>query len=330
MWHCDARHEEKRKIKIKDEKLLRTEVTFEGVIRRFVVCAPKFDEDSLSPLGRSTRRSLALDFDSPDLHDPDRPRGGLLFMNDYWHDESPGTAKESDIYHLFAQHRVPHVAEMETGGDIPDMVTITQGYGPVDLTTFCNVKDLVKCIADAIEAHQPAFDRAHILHCDIRAGHIMITLNHAGFLIESDECIILTDRSEGTSDGSAKIDLLNRYSARPCFAIQHLNELLRKLPDVFVIRYQPKRTTEEIQTHETWTISYPDRATELPAPPYFTKMGKLENPTWLVETLHAHAEKMTGTAVEKAANTIRRRWPVLIKSGGKAWALRSIDEAMEE
>ncbi|KAG7442429.1 uncharacterized protein BT62DRAFT_1079287 [Guyanagaster necrorhizus] len=92
-----------------------------------------------------------------------------------------------------------------------------QGYGPVseelycplklqalriflktirrDLTTFCNVKDLVTCIADAIEAHQPAFDSAHILHCHIRAGLIMITLNHGGFLIKSDECIILTDRS---------------------------------------------------------------------------------------------------------------------------------------
>ncbi|KAG7439130.1 uncharacterized protein BT62DRAFT_1014324 [Guyanagaster necrorhizus] len=97
---------------------------------------------------------------------------------------------------------------------------------------------------------------------------------------------------EGTSGGSAKIKLLNRYSAMPCFAIQHLNELLRELLDVFVIRYQSKCTTEEIQTHETWMIPYPDPTTELPAASYFMKMGKLENPTWLVETLRAHAEKM--------------------------------------
>ncbi|KAG7443883.1 uncharacterized protein BT62DRAFT_1008559 [Guyanagaster necrorhizus] len=123
MWHGDARAKQKRKIKIEKQKLLRMEVTLQGVVRRFVVCAQNFDEDSLSPFGQSTCRSLALDLDSPDLHDPKNPRGGLLFMKVYWRADSSGTAKESDIYHLLAQHRVPHVAEMETGGDVPDMVT---------------------------------------------------------------------------------------------------------------------------------------------------------------------------------------------------------------
>ncbi|KAK0215093.1 hypothetical protein IW262DRAFT_1278074 [Armillaria fumosa] len=215
MWYGDARAKPKRDIKISDQKLYRINMSLDGKARRFVVCAPKFDDGAFSPFGRSTRRSLAIDLDCVDLRDPKKPPAGLLFMKDYWREDSPRTAKESDIYHLLAQHQVPHVAEMETGGDIPNMVTLTQEYVQVeseigllilqahriflrtigrDLKTFCNVKDLVICIADAMEAHQAAFDKACILHCDISVGNIMITSDHRGFLIDWDHCIILTDR----------------------------------------------------------------------------------------------------------------------------------------
>ncbi|KAK0224416.1 hypothetical protein EDD85DRAFT_891876 [Armillaria nabsnona] len=216
MWHGDARAKPKRDIKIEDQKLFRINMTLDGKARRFVVCAPKFDDGAFSPFGRSTRRSLAIDLDCVDLRDPEKPRAGLLFMKDYWREDSPRTAKESNIYHLLAQHQVPHVAEMETGGDVLNLLTITQEYVPAeseiclpilqahriflktigrDLTTFCNVKDLVICIADAMEAHQAAFDKACILHRDISVGNIMITPGHRGFLIDWDHCIILTDRS---------------------------------------------------------------------------------------------------------------------------------------
>ncbi|KAK0435364.1 hypothetical protein EV421DRAFT_1835740 [Armillaria borealis] len=220
MWHGDAGPKPKRNIKIEDQKLLCINMALDNETRRFVVCAPKFDDGAFSPFGRSTRRSLAVDLDSPDLEDPEKPYGGLLFMKDYWREDSPRTVKESDIYHLLAQHNVPHVAKMETGGDVPNMVTITQQHARAlpnqlpenrlptlrahriflktigrDLTTFCSVKGLVTCIADAMKAHQVAFDRACILHRDISVGNIMITPDHRGFLIDWDHCVVLTDRS---------------------------------------------------------------------------------------------------------------------------------------
>ncbi|SJL17463.1 uncharacterized protein ARMOST_21014 [Armillaria ostoyae] len=165
-------------------------------------------------------RSLAVNLDSPDLEDPEKPYEILLFMKDYWHEDSPQTIKESDIYHLLAQHNIPHVAKMETGGDVPNMVTITQQYARAllnqlpgnclptlqahriflktigrDLMTFCSIKSLVTCIVDAMKAHQAAFNRACILHCDISVRNIMITPDHQGFLIDWDHCIVLTDRS---------------------------------------------------------------------------------------------------------------------------------------
>ncbi|KAK0439066.1 uncharacterized protein EV420DRAFT_1735622 [Desarmillaria tabescens] len=91
---------EKREMNIEDQKLFCMDVTLDGKPQQFVVCAPKFDDGAFSPFGRSTRRSLAIDPDSPDLRDPAKSRAGLLFMQDYWREESPQIAKESDIYHL--------------------------------------------------------------------------------------------------------------------------------------------------------------------------------------------------------------------------------------
>ncbi|KAG7442399.1 uncharacterized protein BT62DRAFT_1010322 [Guyanagaster necrorhizus] len=105
--------------------------------------------------------------------------------------------------------------EMETGGDVPGMVTISRKHVGIsgcdihrprkllshrvlktigkDLTMFFNVKDLVICVADAMEAHQAAFDKACILHCDISAGNILITPNKRGF--DWDHCSILKART---------------------------------------------------------------------------------------------------------------------------------------
>ncbi|KAK0214664.1 hypothetical protein EDD85DRAFT_963055 [Armillaria nabsnona] len=191
MWHGDAGPKPKRDIKIEDQKLLRIDMTIDDEARRLW----------------SVPRSSTM---APSRHLDDRrkPYGGLLFMKDYWREASPRTVKESDIYDLLAPHDVPHVDKMETGGDVPNMVTITQEHVRAlpnqrpgnrfptlqthriflqtigrDLTTSCSVKSLVTCIADAMKAHKAA------------VGNIMITPDHRGFLIDWDHCVILTDRS---------------------------------------------------------------------------------------------------------------------------------------
>ncbi|KAK0476089.1 hypothetical protein IW261DRAFT_1402073 [Armillaria novae-zelandiae] len=389
MWHGDAGPTPKRDIDIEDQKLLSIEMTLEDKFRRFIVCAPKFDDGAFSPFGRSTRRSLAIDLDSPDLEDAKKPYGGLLFMKDYWREDSPRTVKESDIYHLLAQHEVPHVGKMETGGDIPDMVTKTQHYARAfpnqlprhrlptlqahriflqtigrDLTTFCSVKSLVTCIADAMKAHQVAFHRACILHHDISVGNIMITSKHRGFLIDWDHCVVLTDRSadkrvgrtgtwqfmsacllasfgtthtivddresslwvllyvalrytpnsllpvelhqdlrycfqdsvvgpHGETGGKGKRAVLNDKQGLPSFRVQGLHELLRELVDVFAVRYQPKPSAEDDALYDFVKASpNPQMAENSATGQYLTKIEKLNNPTWLFQTLRKHAKAM--------------------------------------
>ncbi|KAK0439052.1 uncharacterized protein EV420DRAFT_1316297 [Desarmillaria tabescens] len=384
MWHGESGPKAKREINIEDQKLFRINMTLNGQARRFVVCAPKFDDGAFSPFGRSTRRSLAIDLDTS---------WGILFMKDYWREDSARTAKESDIYGLLAQHKVPYVAEMEAGGDIPDMITITQEHvgGPLshrfpddevyllptlqahriflktvgrDLTTFCSVKGLVTCIADAMEAHQAAFDRACILHRDISVGNIMITPDHRGFLIDWDHCVILNNRgddkricrtgtwqfmsahllasygtvhtlvddressvwvllyvtlrhtrnsflptklhhnlklwfedsvieSRGETGGEGKYGVLTgAHKVLPSFDVYGLDQLIRELVDVFAVRYEPEPTAENELLYEQVMATLPHMAALTPKGMRLTRMEKLNNPTWLCNTLRRHAEDM--------------------------------------
>ncbi|KAF8899832.1 hypothetical protein CPB85DRAFT_1327039 [Mucidula mucida] len=227
MLHCEAKAV-RADVAPVSERLFWVTLTVDGTTRCFIIPAPKFHWGCLSPFSRSTCRSLAYD-PSKDLDNyvdnaPPSPmsRSSLFFMKDYWQEPSTRTKPKAEIYRLLAQHKVPNVAEMEVGGDIPGMITRTQEVEflvfahklpngrkyhhlrlPLqchrillrtiarDLMAFENCKTLLTCVADAMEAAQAAFTLARILHHDISVGNIMITPKDRGVLINGDLCLVL-------------------------------------------------------------------------------------------------------------------------------------------
>ncbi|KAK0470341.1 uncharacterized protein EV420DRAFT_108287 [Desarmillaria tabescens] len=78
------------------------------------------------------------------------------------------------------------------------IVLVTRGR---PLESFETAKQLVRCVADAMEAYQKAYELAGILHRDISVGNIMMTLNREyrrGLFIDWDHCV-LVDRVCGSS-----------------------------------------------------------------------------------------------------------------------------------
>ncbi|KAF9017562.1 hypothetical protein BDZ89DRAFT_993821 [Hymenopellis radicata] len=395
------------------ETLFEMTISFEGKTRQFIVPAPKFQLGSFHPFSRSTRRSLAYDpsYDEEDAVDDNEREayGGILFMKDYWREPCGKlTRPEADIYKLLAEHDIPYVAEMEAGGDIPGMRTRTQetrflavSHPPPDghkhrkrplrchrlflrtvardLSTFGNCRTLVNCVADAMEAAQEAFDRAHILHRDISAGNIMIAPGHRGVLVDWDRCIVL-DLNDDAPYGSSgtwpfvSVHLVDAQCAREngqnnketfaphsliddresafwvllfiamlylphnlrrprqlfyqmdqwlnygygfhssslgkrnClsewaehqrvveFAIPGLNELLRELARVFIVRYDYTPPREMDKKMYYTMLDTPNAAKfihELPYGKYLYGKERMECRTWLYDTLRAHAKDIS-------------------------------------
>ncbi|KAF8899839.1 hypothetical protein CPB85DRAFT_1327065 [Mucidula mucida] len=173
LYHSDILHCEAKAVRADvapvSERLFWVTLTVDGTMRRFIIPAPKFHWGCLLPFSHSTCRSLAYD-PSKDLDNyvdnaPPSPtsRFSLFFMKDYWQEPSTQTKPKAEIYRLLAQHKVPNVAEMEVGGDIPGMITPAQA----------------------------AFTLARILHRDISVGNIMITPKDRGVLIDWDLCLVL-------------------------------------------------------------------------------------------------------------------------------------------
>ncbi len=133
----------------------------------YVIPAPVYHDGFLSPFGRSTRRGIVMRLSD----------SRVLYLKDYWREDSALTLKESEIYERLALHNVENVAEMAAGGDVDGMETIGHQYAGAawvhwitplriralsahrillltlgrDLLTFPTAKSLVKCVADAMK-----------------------------------------------------------------------------------------------------------------------------------------------------------------------------------
>ncbi|KAK0222893.1 hypothetical protein EDD85DRAFT_860133 [Armillaria nabsnona] len=179
--------------------LLRLTVGSRSDKRVFIIGAPDWHQGGYSPFGRPTRHGMAY----CELNKK------TFFYKDYWREDARHTIPESEVYHLLAEHEIPHVAQMELGGD-NGFETIGHGYTSKawarghhqirclighlivlitkgrPLESFETAKQLVSCVADAMEG---------ILHRDISVGNIMMTLdrnNRRGILIDWDHCALVS------------------------------------------------------------------------------------------------------------------------------------------
>ncbi|KAG7095991.1 hypothetical protein E1B28_006674 [Marasmius oreades] len=185
---------------------------------RYIICVPVFHPDTYTPFGRCTRRSLAFNPDTGSVH----------FYKDYQSQNYAATLKEAEVYERINDKRrigeVPRgLCTMISGGDVPNTKTIGHEYWkeewvygtviePIQLIThrivlkevgasikaFTNIKTLLTCAADAMEAHTWLVHELRLLHRDISPGNILMEREadeyhvRRGFLIDFDHALDLT------------------------------------------------------------------------------------------------------------------------------------------
>ncbi|KAG9223402.1 hypothetical protein CCMSSC00406_0007589 [Pleurotus cornucopiae] len=187
----------------------------------YVVPAPTFNGGMFSPFGRMTRNRPAV------LITKNLANCIVMFFKDYWREHSEHTKTEAGVYNLQVTNAKTkeclYFAKMHAGGDaeVDGRPATTIGYDmrsntgklpirhltahSIFLTTigrnlkmFRSARELVSCMADAMEAHQLAYDELHILHRDISAGNILISTDKPdrGILIDWDHCIFMDNLTE--------------------------------------------------------------------------------------------------------------------------------------
>ncbi|KAK0472031.1 hypothetical protein IW261DRAFT_1666159, partial [Armillaria novae-zelandiae] len=206
-WRGEMSFSVMNQMSITQLALLRLTVGSGDEKRVFIIGVPRWHQGGYSPFGRATRHGMAF----CELNEE------TFFYKDYWREDSPHSIPESEVYDLLAKHEIPHVAQMELGGD-NGFETIGHGYASKawarahhkirylighlivliikgrPLESFETAKQLVSCVADAMEAHQNAYELVGILHRDISARNIMMTLNpenRQGILIDWDHCVLV-------------------------------------------------------------------------------------------------------------------------------------------
>ncbi|KAJ8703439.1 hypothetical protein PTI98_002061 [Pleurotus ostreatus] len=186
----------------------------------YVVPAPTFNGGMFSPFGRVTRNRAVVQI----------TKNVVMFFKDYWREHSEYTKTEAEVYDLLSTNSKTkaclYFAKMHAGGDaeVDGCPATTIGYDDTDmpwktgkllirkltahfiiletigrdLKMFRSARELVSSMADAMEAHQLAYDELHILHRDISAGNILISTDKPdrGILIDWDHCIFMDNLTE--------------------------------------------------------------------------------------------------------------------------------------
>ncbi|KAF8652774.1 hypothetical protein AX16_004166 [Volvariella volvacea WC 439] len=306
--------------------------------KRYIVPAPLCDTECFSPFGRVSRGRLVYELGG----------GKLRYLKDSWREDSPYTKPEAEIYRLLEEKGVEYVARMSDGGDTGHQtvgheyksctwVSQNKGlrvqhlYGHIvalvdigrDIETFKTAHQLVTCLADAMEGHKQALEKAGVLHRDISTGNIMMTWdpdNRRGFsltgttilfrslsrsILESDA---LDERVPGNRESAFHVLMWMTLSFLP--HTLRLGELRRQLgvfdaydeEDGFAfgsdtrIQVRPhlgfRGRLEPVgrfisQLNEVFRVRYDEfilRLEEL--------IEKLNSPTWLIQTLREAAQQL--------------------------------------
>ncbi len=116
-WRGKALDMARRQMSVTQLALLRLTVGAGNDKRVFIIGTPDWHQGGYSPFGRATRHGMAY----CELNKK------TFFYKDYWREDAPHTIPESEVYHLLAEHEIPHVAQMELGGD-SGFETIGHGY----------------------------------------------------------------------------------------------------------------------------------------------------------------------------------------------------------
>ncbi|KAH8914947.1 hypothetical protein BT69DRAFT_1357194 [Atractiella rhizophila] len=204
--------------------------------RQFYVSTP-FTYRHNVPVGRGTRCFRAFD---PEGATDEEQR---VFLKDTW--RNVGYAKaEGEIYELLKEKGVPHVLKPVAHGDVPGMLQLASAgekslrhYRLVldkvvrPLWEFTSMKCLVQALADALEAHQKAFDssggQASILHRDISEGNILFDDNGRGFLCDWE----LARVGEDTSEASERTGTEEFMSLRLLESMAHDSPIQHEVQD---------------------------------------------------------------------------------------------------
>ncbi|KAL6308505.1 hypothetical protein BKA93DRAFT_822250 [Sparassis latifolia] len=149
--------------------------------REFLVGKPHFLSDDLQ--GRATRGYVALDCS----------KKHFVFLKDAWRVSGAGMQKEGDALRTLQKAGVTHVPTLVCHGDIGGQISSTQEHvapgQPND--TYVHYRlvveqvcrpihghrsglELVRIIADCVDAHQQAVEKAGLMHCDVSVDNILM------------------------------------------------------------------------------------------------------------------------------------------------------------
>ncbi|KAF9257408.1 hypothetical protein L218DRAFT_841328, partial [Marasmius fiardii PR-910] len=158
-----------------------------------------------APVGRSTRGFYVTTPETIDLAGPMMdPLSHVHYLKETWrYCDADDLKPEGTIYHRLQEAQVPHVPTILASGDAigewqTTVSVVKKKKGAVDrhqhyfivmkevgrpLTKFELQKEFIGAMRDALEAHQKAYEIAHILHRDISVGNVLI-FRRGGLLID--------------------------------------------------------------------------------------------------------------------------------------------------
>ncbi|KIM80283.1 hypothetical protein PILCRDRAFT_50613, partial [Piloderma croceum F 1598] len=182
---------------VADADIIKFTVPVGNSQREYLTCTPI--ATPYTPPGHATRGFVAYDLE----------RDMKVFVKDTWRVDLLGINREGETYKLLREAGVRNIAPYSAAGDIDDHRTVTHLYKDKpwacptarelvphhhyrlvldvigdSLTQFSSTYEMLRCVLDALECHEDAFN-AGVLHHDISVGNILI-VNGRGLLIDWD------------------------------------------------------------------------------------------------------------------------------------------------